>query len=109
MAVELTVACVISVLTAPFWALDVVLVSFAALMITQFALRKADLPEWLSIRKPEVRSRVYRFAQIAKQSGKAGGRGFLLGDKSSVLTMSEIRSLSTEDLADLEDRMGVAG
>jgi membrane protein implicated in regulation of membrane protease activity len=107
--VGIAFAAVVAFLSAPFWALDVVLLSFSALTIALYCLRKVELPPWLRVKKPEVRSRVFRYSEIAKNSKQRVSRRYVLDtEKSATLSKSELRSLSRDDLAELEAKLQAA-
>jgi hypothetical protein len=101
-------AAAVALLTAQYWAIDVSVLSFSALMITYYCLRKAELPPWLRLKKPEVRSRVFRYAEIAKTGRRDASRNWVLNDTLAVFSATELRNLPREELAKLEARLQAA-
>jgi hypothetical protein len=93
---------------APYLAVDVSVLTFSSLMIAGYCLRKVELPPWLRLNKPEVRSRVFRYAEIAEMGRRGGSRNWVLNDALQVLSATELRNLPREELAKLEAKLRAA-
>jgi hypothetical protein len=101
-------AAVVVALTAQYWVVDVSVLSFSALMIGYYCLRKVELPPWLRLKKPEVRSRVFRYAEIAKTSKRDASKNWVLYDNLSLFSATELRNLPREELVKLEAKLRAA-
>jgi hypothetical protein len=99
---------VVALLTAPYKELYFFVLAFSALMIAEYCLRKVDLPSWLRIKRPEVRSRVFRYAEIAKAGRRGASTSWVLDNKLAVFSATELRNLPREELANLEAKMRAA-
>lgn len=91
-----------AVLIAPYWAVDVSVLTFAVLVISYYCLRKAELPSWLWVKPPVVRSRVFSYAQVAKAKEAAAARGEAPALKGGVFSATELRNLPKDELSELE-------
>jgi len=98
-------ASVAALLTAPYTAVDASVLLFATLMIVQYCLRKVELPPWLRLSKPEVRSRVFRYAEIAKRRRRDAPRNWVLNDRLAVFSATELLNLPREELLKLEAKL----
>jgi hypothetical protein len=102
-------AAVAALLTAPYTAVDASVLLFAALMVIQYCLRKVELPLWLRLSKPEVRSRVFRYAEIAKRGKGDAPRNWIVNDRLAVFSATELLNLPREELLKLEAELQAAG
>jgi hypothetical protein len=98
-------AAVVALLTAPYRQLDVSVVTFSALMVAQYCLQKVDLPAWLRVRKTEVRSRVFRYAELAKARKRGTPGNWVLNERSVLYSATELRNLPRDELAKLEAKL----
>jgi len=98
-------AALVALLTAPYRQLDVSVVTFSALMVAQYCVQKVDLPSWLRVKKPEVRSRVFRYAELAKARKRGASGNWVLNERSVVYTATELRNLPRTELAKLEAKL----
>ena len=98
----------VALLTAPYWSIDLSVLTFSALMVTEYCLRKVELPPWLRLKKPEVRSRVFRYAEIAKSGRRSASGRWVLNDKLAVFSATELRNLPREELEKLEAELQAA-
>ncbi len=101
-------AAVVAVLTAPYRAIDISVVAFSAMMVGAYCLRKAELPPWLKITKPEVRSRVFRYAELAKTGARDPSKNWVINDKQSLFSATELRNLPHKELVELEAKLRAA-
>ena len=101
-------AAAVSLLVAPYAPIDVALLSFCAMIVAAYCLRRAELPAWLKVKKPEVRSRVYRYAEIAKEGKRDPASNWIVNDDLSIFSATELRSLPREELAELEAQLRAA-
>ena len=98
-------ALAVALVTAPFWAYDVVVLSVGALAIVEYCFSKVEAPSWMRVRKPDISSRVYRYSIIEKSARANSGSYLLDNSKVPLLTMPELRALPKEDLMDLDSKL----
>jgi hypothetical protein len=94
-----------AVLIAPFWAIDVSVLTFASLVISYYCMRKLELPNWLWVKPPVVRSRLFSYTQVAKANETAASRGEGPPLKGGVFSATELRNLPREELSKLEAKL----
>lgn len=96
-------ACAVAI--APYWAIDISVLTFFAMVIGYYCLRKIELPSWLWIKPPVVRSRVFSYSQVAKANEDAARRGEGQVIKGGVFSATELRNLPRDELSELEAKL----
>jgi hypothetical protein len=106
--IGIATAAVLATLTAPYWEFDGFVLAFSALMIAQYCLQKVELPPWLRVKKPEVRSKVFHYSEIARKDRRHSSRKWVVDDKSEVFLNAELKNLPREELEQLEAELQAA-
>jgi len=102
------VSTVLTLLTARYWALDVGVLTFSSLAISQYCVRKMEFPSWFRVGRPEVTSRIFAYSQAFKKAKKGNPRNYVLGNNKSSFMSFKPQDLSSDELLELESKMEAA-
>ena len=102
------VSTIITLVIARYWALDVGVLTFSSLAISQYSVRKMELPPWFRVGRPEVTSRIFAYSQAYKQAKEGTPRNYVLGNNKSSFLSFKPQDLTSDELLELESRMEAA-
>ncbi len=97
----------VGVFVAPFILIDTFVLASISFLITFFALKNAELPNWVTGKEPVARSRIVRYAKVVgiedtKKLARFAGNQF----ESSALAEGNLKEISSSRLDELKSARG---